>query len=135
MDTNKMNEPITFSSLLPWLIKGFGAVVGGVIALILGGYINPDGSFRITRGLVLNLSLSISISIYGGSALIEFWALHNKDVMTHGFIMLMVGVVGMVSISVLYQSIALLRGKLPSEIAGEIAASYRAVITAFKGKQ
>lgn len=92
-----MNEPV---SLIPWLAKGFGAVVGAIVALILGGYINADGSFRLTKGLILNLSMSFSISIYGGSAIIEYYALQDKSMMTHGFIMLLTAVFGMLLISV-----------------------------------
>ena len=99
-----MNEPVSIGGAVPWLAKGFGAVVGAIVALILGGYINPDGSFKLTRGLMLNLGLSVSISTYGGSAFIEFYALQKMSMMTHGFIMLTAGVIGMVSMSVLYQS-------------------------------
>lgn len=131
-----MNEPVTIGGALPWVAKGLGAVVGGILALILGGYINPDGSFRITRGLVLNLSLSISISIYGGSAWIEYYELQAKSSMTHGFIMLLAAVFGMLIISVFYQAIALLRGKPLSVVVGEIAAAFAAVkSTLFGGKQ
>lgn len=136
MDHRTMNEPVTIGSAVPWLAKGFGAVVGAIVALILGGYINPDGSFRITRGLILNLSLSVSISIYGGSAVIEYCALQDKSMMTHGFIMLLSAVFGMLLISVFYQAIALLRGKPLSVVVGEIAAAFAAVKSAlFGGKQ
>lgn len=128
-----MNEPV---SLIPWLAKGFGAVVGAIVALILGGYINADGSFRLTKGLILNLSMSFSISIYGGSAIIEYYALQDKSMMTHGFIMLLTAVFGMLLISVFYQALALLRGKPLSVVVGEIAAAFAAVKNAlFGGKQ
>ena len=126
-----MNEPVTIGGAVPWLAKGFGAVVGAIVALILGGYINPDGTFRITKGLVLNLSLSVSISIYGGSACIEYYGWQAKSVMTHGFVMLLAAVFGMLVISVFYQAIALLRGKPLSVIVGEIAAAFAAVKKAF----
>lgn len=136
MGLKMMNEPITIGGALPWVAKGVGAVVGGILALILGGYINPDGSFRITRGLILNLSLSVSISIYGGSAWIEYYELQDKTMMTHGFIMLLAAVFGMLLISVFYQAIALLRGKPLSVVVGEIAAAFAAVKSAlFGGKQ
>ena len=124
MGTRKMNEPVAF---LPLLAKGIGAVVGAVAAMILGGYIKPDGSFKLTRGLILNLFVSFSISIYGGSAFIDFYGLQGKTMMTHGFIMLMAGVLGMVSISVLYQAIALMRGKSLSEVATEVVSAFVAV--------
>lgn len=131
-----MNEPVSLGGFLPWFAKGFGAVVGAVFALILGGHINADGSFKITRGLILNLSLSVSISIYGGSAFIELYQLQDKSMMTHGFIMLLAAVFGMLLISVFYQALALLRGKPLSVVVGEIASAFAAVKNAlFGGKQ
>lgn len=136
MGIKNMNEPVSFSGLLPLFAKGFGAVVGAIFALILGGHINADGSFKITRGLILNLSLSVSISIYGGSAFIELYQLQDKSMMTHGFIMLLAAVFGMLLISVFYQALALLRGKPLSVVVGEIAAAFVAVKNAlFGGKQ
>ena len=55
---------------------------------MLSGDIDTEGKIKINLSVILKLSISITISLYGGSAFIEYQELGDLHPMTHGFIML-----------------------------------------------
>ena len=122
-----MNDPIS-TSALPWFAKVFVAVVGAIFALVLSGDINQDGQFKVTIKLITNLAFSVCFSLSGGSAFIDYYELGHKSLMTHGFIMLMCAVFGMLLVGILYQSIALMRGKSIAEIIAEVKRAFVAIV-------
>lgn len=122
-----MNDPIS-SSALPWFLKVFVAVVGAIFALVLSGDIDQSGNFKVTIKLVTNLAFSVCFSLSGGSAFIDYYDLGHKSLMTHGFIMLMCAVFGMLIVGILYQAIALLRGKSLGEIVTEVKRAFAAIV-------
>lgn len=123
-----MNDPISFNAL-PWFIKVFAAVVGAIFALVLSSDIDEQGRIKITLGVVLKFTMGVSVSLYGGTAIIEYYALNDYSVMTHGFIMLLMAVFGMLMLGILYQSIALLKGKSLIEIVSEVKSAFTAIFT------
>lgn len=131
METRIMNDPISIKAL-PWFIKIFAAVVGAIFALTLSGDIDTQGRIKITVGVIMKFTFSVAISLYGGEALIEYYSLQHSSVMTHGFIMLMCAVFGMLLVGILYQAVAMWKGKTLAEIISEVKAAFAAI---FGGKQ
>ncbi len=126
-----MSDPISLKAM-PWFLKVFAAVIGAVFALVLSGDIDKDGKFKVSLGLIIKLTFSIAVSLYGGQAFIEYQGLLDKSVMYHGFIMLMFAVFGMLLVGIVYQAVAMWRGKTLAEIVIEVKNTFTAI---FGGKQ
>ena len=119
---------------IPWVIKIFPAVVGAILALVLSGDIDKDGCIKITIGVIMKFTFSVAISLYGGSAFIEYYDLAaNYSHMAQGFAMLMFAVFGMLCIGIVYQSIALMHGKPLSEVISEVKAAFISILGNGKG--
>ena len=121
-----MNDPISIKGL-PWLLKIIAAIMGAVLALILSGDIDPQGRIKITIGVILKFAISVAISLYGGSAFIEYYQLTTYSLMSQGFVMLIFAVFGMLLIGILYQSMQLWKGKTISEIIAEVKSAFIAM--------
>lgn len=121
-----MNDPISIKGL-PLLLKIIAAIMGAILALILSGDIDPQGRIKITVGVILKFTISVAISLYGGSAFIEYYQLTTYSLMSQGFVMLIFAVFGMLLIGILYQSIQLWKGKTFSEIITEVKAAFIAM--------
>ena len=113
---------------IPWIIKVVPAVVGAILALVLSGDIDKNGKIQVSLGVIGKFLFSVSVSLYGGSAFIEYYKLSHYTHMAQGFVMLMFAVFGLLSIGIVYQSIALLNGKTLSEIIREVKAAFIAII-------
>ena len=120
---------------LPWVIKLVPAVVGAILALVLSGDIDKDGKIQVTLGVIGKFLFSVSVSLYGGAAFIEYYELNNYSHMAQGFVMLIFAVFGLLFIGIAYQSIALLKGKTVSEVIAEIKAAFVAIISGKGGEQ
>lgn len=121
-----MNDPISIKGL-PWLLKIIAAIMGAVLALILSGDIDPQGRIKITIGVILKFAISVAISLYGGSAFIEYYQLTHYSMQSQGFVMLIFAVFGMLLIGIWYQSMQLWKGKALSEIVLEVKAAFIAM--------
>lgn len=121
-----MNDPISIKGL-PLLLKIIAAIMGAILALILSGDIDPQGRIKITVGVILKFTISVAISLYGGSAFIEYYQLTTYSLMSQGFVMLIFAVFGMLLIGILYQSMQLWKGKTFSEIITEVKAAFIAM--------
>ncbi|TCB71426.1 hypothetical protein E0H89_15520 [Acinetobacter sp. ANC 3781] len=121
-----MNDPISIKGL-PWLLKIIAAIMGAILALILSGDIDPQGRIKITIGVILKFAISVAISLYGGSAFIEYYQLAHYSMQSQGFVMLIFAVFGMLLIGIGYQSMQLWKGKAFSEIITEIKAAFAAM--------
>ena len=102
----------------PWIIKIIPAVVGALLALVLSGDIDKEGKIQISMGVIGKFVASVTVSLYGGSAFIEHFDMYQ------GFVMLMFAVFGLLAIGILYQSIALLKGKPLPEVISEIKSAF-----------
>ena len=71
----------------------------------------------------------MTISLFGGEASIEYYKLQTYSVMTHGFVMLLWAVFGMLAIGIVYQSVALMQGKPLSAVIKEIKDAALAIIS------
>lgn len=120
---------------LPWFIKLVPAVVGAILALVLSGDIDKEGKIQVSLGVIGKFLFSVSVSLYGGSAFIEYYELSKYSHMAQGFVMLMFAVFGLLFIGIAYQSIALLKGKSMSQVIAEIKAAFVAIIDGKGGEQ
>lgn len=111
---------------IPWIIKIVPAVVGAILALVLSGDIDKDGKIEVSLNVIVKFMASVTVSLYGGSAFIEYssWQL---SIMSQGAIMLFFAVFGLLGIGIVYQSFALLQGKPMSEVLHEIKSAFLAI--------
>ena len=114
-------------STIPWVIKVIPAIVGAILALVLSGDIDKTGKIQVSMGVIGKFLASVTVSLYGGSAFIEHFEMLKTSTMYQGFIMLMFAVFGLLAIGILYQSIALLKGKPLPEVISEIKAAFLAI--------
>ena len=118
---------------LPWVIKLIPAIVGAILALVLSGDIDKEGKIQVSLGVISKFLFSVSFSLYGGAAFIEYHELKNYSHMAQGFVMLMFAVFGLLGIGILYQSIALMHGKPLSEVISEVKAAFISILSNGKG--
>ena len=118
---------------IPWIIKVVPAVVGAILALVLSGDIDKNGKIQVSLGVIGKFLFSVSVSLYGGSAFIEYYELSKYSHMAQGFVMLMFAVFGLLGIGILYQSIALMYGKPLSEVISEVKAAFISILSNGKG--
>ena len=120
MPNNTPFLDIILLKLLAFLPKVFAAVIGAILGLMLSGDIGRDGKMQVNISVIIKFKISVTISLYGGAASIEYYELQNYSVMTHGFVMLMWAVFGMLAIGIVYQAVALWQGKTLAEVIKEV---------------
>ena len=120
---------------IPWIIKVVPAVVGAILALVLSGDIDANGKIQVSLGVIGKFLFSVSVSLYGGSAFIEYYELVHYSHMAQGFVMLMFAVFGLLFIGIFYQSIALMKGKPLHEVIVEIKQAFVAILSSKKGEK
>ena len=118
---------------IPWIIKVVPAIVGAILALVLSGDIDKDGKIQVSLGVIGKFLFSVSVSLYGGAAFIEYHELNNYSHMAQGFVMLMFAVFGLLGIGIVYQSIALMHGKPLSDVISEVKAAFISILGNGKG--
>ena len=120
---------------IPWILKLIPAVVGAILALVLSGDIDKEGKIQVSLGVIGKFLFSVSVSLYGGSAFIEYYELSKYSHMAQGFVMLMFAVFGLLAIGIVYQSIALMQGKSISAVIAEVKAAFVAIVSGKGGEQ
>ena len=121
-----MHEQLSIKAL-PWFLKIIAAVIGAIFALTLSGDIDTDGRIKINVSVIMKFAFSVAISLYGGSAFIEYHDLHRYSHMAQGFVMLMFAVFGMLCIGILYQAVQLMKGKSLTEIIVEVKETFSSI--------
>ena len=121
-------------STIPWIIKVVPAIVGAILALVLSGDIDKEGKIQVSLGVIGKFLFSVSVSLYGGSAFIEYYELSKYSHMAQGFVMLIFAVFGLLAIGIVYQSIALMHGKSLAEVIAEVKAAFVAIISGKGGE-
>lgn len=110
-----------------WGFKILGVIIGVIIALAMSGDIKPDGTIKISRGLIIRFSSGVMSSLYMGQSVIEL--IDPKMSVSHqGTVMLLVAVFSWLLLGIFYQAFAMLRGKTASEVALELAAVIKAIM-------
>ena len=113
---------------IPWIIKIIPAIVGAILALVLSGDIDKNGKIQVTVSVICKFAASVTVSLYGGSAFIEHFEMLKTSTMYQGFIMLMFAVFGLLAIGIVYQAVAMWRGKSFPEVIAEIKAAFLAIL-------
>lgn len=121
-----MHEQLSIKAL-PWFLKIIAAVIGAIFALTLSGDIDTQGRIKINISVIMKFAFSVAISLYGGSAFIEYYDLTHYTHMAQGFVMLIFAIFGMLCIGIAYQSVQLLKGKSFNEIITEIKEAFGAI--------
>lgn len=122
-----MNTETIIFRLIAFFPKVFAAVIGAIFALVLSGDIDTKGRLQLSWGVILKFTFAVTLSLYGGEATIEFFHLQAYSSATHGFIMLCFALFGMVIVGVVYQSLALLKGKSFVQIGLEVSEALKAI--------
>ena len=117
-----------------WVIKAVPAVVGAILALVLSGDIVKSGKIQVSMSVIGKFLFSVSVSLYGGSAFIEYYELSKYSHMAQGFVMLIFAVFGLLTIGIVYQSIALMQGKPLSEVISEVKQAFISIIYSGRDK-
>lgn len=120
MPNNTPFLDIILLKLLVFLPKVFAAVIGAILGLMLSGDIGRDGKIQVNISVIIKFTIAVTISLYGGEASIEYYKLQDYSVMTHGFVMLLWAVFGMLAIGIVYQAVALWQGKTLAEVIKEV---------------
>ncbi|MGE6479923.1 hypothetical protein ACQKEI_00990 [Psychrobacter namhaensis] len=120
MPNNTPFWDIILLKLLVFLPKVFAAVIGAVFGLMLSGDIGTDAKIKINMAVIIKFTIAVTISLFGGAAHIEIMGYQDYSVMTHGAIMLVWAVFGMLAIGIVYQAVALWQGKPLSAIIKEV---------------
>ena len=113
---------------IPWIIKIIPAIVGAILALVLSGDIDKKGKIQVTVSVIGKFAASVTVSLYGGSAFIEHFEMLKTSTMYQGFIMLMFAVFGLLAIGIVYQAVAMWRGKTLPEVIAEIKAAFLTIL-------
>ena len=122
-----MHEQLSIKAL-PWFLKIIAAVIGAIFALTLSGDIDTHGRIKINVSVIMKFVFSVAISLYGGSAFIEYYELAaHYSHMAQGFVMLMFAVFGMLCIGILYQAVQLMKGKSLAEIIVEVKETFSSI--------
>ncbi|WHP06747.1 hypothetical protein QLH32_04555 [Acinetobacter corruptisaponis] len=122
-----MHEHLSIKAL-PWFLKIIAAVIGAIFALTLSGDIDTQGRIKINISVIMKFVFSVAISLYGGSAFIEYYDLAGHySHMAQGFVMLMFAVFGMLCIGILYQAVQLMKGKSLAEIIVEVKETFGSI--------
>lgn len=120
MPNNTPFWDIILLKLLVFLPKVFAAVIGAIFGLMLSGDIGRDGKIQVNLSVIVKFTIAVTISLFGGAAHIELMGYQSYSVMTHGAIMLVWAVFGMLAIGIVYQAVALMQGKTLAEVIKEI---------------
>lgn len=122
-----MHEQLSIKAL-PWFLKIIAAVIGAIFALTLSGDIDTHGRIKINVSVIMKFTFSVAISLYGGSAFIEYYdSAGHYSHMAQGFVMLIFAVFGMLCIGILYQAIQLMKGKSLTEIIIEVRETFSSI--------
>lgn len=129
-----MADPLNGGNGDAWLLlpKVLAAVIGAIFALVLSGDITQDGDLKINIRVIFTLIAAVCLSLSGGAFFIEHNHLERYSTTAQGFVMFVTAVLGLLLFGIVYRSIELLRGKRLSEIIGELAAAYAAIVRGFK---
>lgn len=113
----------------PIALKIVAVIIGAIFSLTLTGDIDKDGKLKLSFGVLVKVTFSALLGFLGGDFLIEYFKLQSWSHSSHGLIMMVVSVFGMLLIGIVYQSIQLtLYGKEFSEIVSEIKEVFKSVI-------
>lgn len=121
-------DNLLFKIIFPWLWKVVIVVVGVVFSLILSGDIDKEGKCTINIALCIKILFGVIFSLVGGEFFIVHYGYSEQPIMYQGFIMILFAIFALLVIGILYQSVAMWKGKSFSEIVVEVKDTIRAIL-------
>ncbi|WP_377027169.1 hypothetical protein [Moraxella marmotae] len=113
---------------LPLILKVFAVIIGAIFALTLSGDIDKEGRLHLNLNVVIKFAFSATFGFLAGGWLIEFQNWTQLSHVSHGFIMMLCSVFGMMIVGVVYQAIRLsTTDKDLSEIISEVKQAFTAI--------
>ncbi len=119
-------QEIWLAKVVMFVPKIICAIAGAILALVLSGDIDQDGYIKINRGVIVRFAIAVFSSLFFGEWIIEYFDLH-ASIAAQGSIMILTAVFSLVIIGVLYQSIAVMRGKSFGAVVGEVSEAFRSI--------
>ena len=115
-------------SNIPLIVKVLAVIIGAIFALTLTGDIDQNGKLKLSFGVAIKFAFSAYFGFLSGAWVIEYMGWDSYSYTTHGFIMMLCSVFGMIVVGIVYQAIKLsTTDKTPSEIVTEIKATFKAI--------
>lgn len=123
-----MNEVwiIKAVAFLPKLLVAFAGVI---LALVLSGDIDKEGKVQLSVGLLAKFTSAVCISIFGGAFVIENYGFASLTLTAQLFIVFLCAVFGLLIIGIIYQSIALMKGKPLGDVIAEIVSAFISIFS------
>lgn len=123
----------TLTKTVPFLVKLFALIVGGIISLILSGDIRLDkqdnASLRINLKIILKITCAIGLGLFFGEFIIDYFDFEHLNYYAQAVFYLIFSAFGMLIFGIIYRSLQLtFTDKTLSEIIAEIKNVAKALI-------
>lgn len=117
--------PEALTKAVPFLIKLFALIVGGLISLVLSGDINLDkddnAKLNINLKVILKITCAIGLGLFAGEFVIDMFDFENLNYYAQALFYLIFSAFGMLFVGTLYRGWQLqTKDKTLSEIVTEI---------------
>lgn len=125
--------PETLTKAVPFFIKLFALIVGGLISLVLSGDINLDkddnAKLNINLKVILKITCAIGLGLFAGEFVIDMFDFEHLNYYAQALFYLIFSAFGMLFIGTLYRGWQLqFTDKTLSEIIAEIKNVIKALI-------
>lgn len=123
----------TLTKTVPFLVKLFALIVGGIISLILSGDIRLDkqdnANLRINLKIILKITCAIGLGLFFGEFIIDYFDFEHLNYYAQAVFYLIFSAFGMLIFGIIYRSLQLtFTDKTLSEIIAEIKNVAKALI-------
>lgn len=123
----------TLTKTVPFLVKLFALIVGGIISLILSGDIRLDkqdnANLRINLKIILKITCAIGLGLFFGEFTIDYFDFEHLNYYAQAVFYLIFSAFGMLIFGIIYRSLQLtFTDKTLSEIIAEIKNITKALI-------
>lgn len=121
------------STTVPFVIKLFACILGGLISLVLSGDINLDSRDNATLALnlkvILKITCAIGLGLFIGEFVVDYYNFEHLTYYAQAVFYLITSAFGMLIFGIVYRSVQLtFTDKTLSEIISEIKNITKALI-------
>lgn len=121
------------SNAIPFLIKLFALIIGGLISLVLSGDINLDNrenaSLSINLRVIIKITCAVGLGLFIGEFVVDYYNFEHLTYYAQAVFYLIASAFGMLIFGILYRSLQLtFTNKTLSEIIAEIKNITKALI-------
>lgn len=123
--TNKAGILESLTKFIPFIVKLFALIVGGLLSLILSGDISLDShknaKLTINLYVIIKITCAVGIGLFIGDFVIDYWDFEHLNYYAQAAFYLFFSAFGVMVFGVIYRSIQLtFTDKTLSEIITEI---------------